>query len=155
VELAPGQALFLPAGELHAYLRGVAVEIMANSDNVLRGGLTQKHVDVPELLRTLTFRGGPPPRAPAHPRAEGEQVYATPAREFELSVLRTGPGAFESPAARSVEILLCTEGRAVLRDPAHGVSVTLARGRAALVPAALPRYRVEGDAVVYRAGVPA
>jgi mannose-6-phosphate isomerase len=154
VELAPGQALFLPAGELHAYLRGVAVEIMASSDNVLRGGLTEKHVDVPELLRTLTFRDGPAPLVPARPRAPGEEVYTTPAREFELSLLRTGAVAFESPPERSVEILLCTQGKAVLRDPVHGEAVTLARGRAALVPAALPRYRVEGDAVVHRAGVP-
>ena len=58
VELAPGEAMFLPAGELHSYLEGVGIEIMANSDNVLRGGLTAKHVDVPELLRTLAFRAG-------------------------------------------------------------------------------------------------
>src|SRR5690606_7943108 len=55
VELAPGQALFLPARELHAYLRGAGLELMASSDNVLRGGLTPKHVDVPELLATLRF----------------------------------------------------------------------------------------------------
>src|SRR5262249_28273231 len=55
ITLEPGQALFLAAGNLHAYLRGMAVEIMANSDNVLRGGLTPKHVDVPELLRVLDF----------------------------------------------------------------------------------------------------
>jgi mannose-6-phosphate isomerase len=51
--------MFLPAGELHSYLEGVGIEIMANSDNVLRGGLTPKHVAVPELLRTLTFHAGP------------------------------------------------------------------------------------------------
>ena len=55
VHLDPGEAIYLPAGNLHAYLRGVGVEVMANSDNVLRGGLTPKHVDVPELLRVLDF----------------------------------------------------------------------------------------------------
>src|SRR6201999_3884389 len=55
ISLAPGETIFLTAGNLHAYLRGVGVEIMANSDNVLRGGLTPKHVDVPELLRVLDF----------------------------------------------------------------------------------------------------
>src|SRR5262249_38765022 len=55
VALSPGESMYLPAGELHSYLDGVGLEIMANSDNVLRGGLTAKHVDVPELLRTLTF----------------------------------------------------------------------------------------------------
>ncbi|BDH56299.1 hypothetical protein MTP03_12380 [Tsukamurella sp. PLM1] len=55
VVLEPGQALYLAAGNLHAYVSGAAVEVMANSDNVLRGGLTPKHVDVPELLRVLDF----------------------------------------------------------------------------------------------------
>ena len=55
VSLAPGEAIFLPAGNLHTYLHGVGLEVMANSDNVLRGGLTPKHVDVPELLRVLDF----------------------------------------------------------------------------------------------------
>ena len=60
VHLLPGQGTFQPAGVLHAYLEGVNVELMANSDNVLRGGLTTKHVDVPELLNILTFEGGTP-----------------------------------------------------------------------------------------------
>jgi mannose-6-phosphate isomerase class I len=59
VHLRPGQAIYLPAGELHAYLRGVGIELMANSNNVLRGGLTHKFVDVDELLQTLSFRAAP------------------------------------------------------------------------------------------------
>ena len=60
VHLRPGQGTFQPAGVLHAYLEGVNVELMANSDNVMRGGLTTKHVDVAELLKILTFEGGTP-----------------------------------------------------------------------------------------------
>ena len=60
VHMQPGQGTFQPAGVLHAYLEGVNVELMANSDNVLRGGLTTKHVNVPELLKILTFEGGTP-----------------------------------------------------------------------------------------------
>src|SRR6202012_368497 len=56
VRLAPGEAIYLGAGNVHAYLRGTGVEIMANSDNVLRCGLTAKHVDVPELLAVTDFR---------------------------------------------------------------------------------------------------
>ena len=55
VRLQPGEAMLLQAGQLHAYLDGTGVELMANSDNVLRGGLTPKHVDVPELLKVLRF----------------------------------------------------------------------------------------------------
>lgn len=61
IELSPGQALFLKAGQLHAYIRGLGVEVMANSDNVLRGGLTSKHVDVPELMRVVDFVPNPDP----------------------------------------------------------------------------------------------
>ena len=83
VTLAPGEALYLPAGNLHAYLSGAGVELMANSDNVLRGGLTPKHVDVPELLRVLDFAAEPPPVL--HGAADGGWVrYDTPAEEFLL-----------------------------------------------------------------------
>ena len=84
VTLAPGEALYLPAGNLHAYLSGAGVELMANSDNVLRGGLTPKHVDVPELLRVLDFAARA--RRPCSPGpADGAWVrYDTPAEEFLL-----------------------------------------------------------------------
>lgn len=62
ISLGPGEGIYLPAGNLHAYLHGVGVEVMANSDNVLRGGLTPKHVDVPELLRVLDFTPTPEDR---------------------------------------------------------------------------------------------
>jgi mannose-6-phosphate isomerase class I len=85
VHLQPGEAMYLPAGVLHAYLEGSGVEIMANSNNVLRGGLTPKHVDVPELLAILKFEGGPAEiLRPAIMPNGGEWRYETPAREFEL-----------------------------------------------------------------------
>ncbi len=93
VVLAPGEALFLPAAELHAYLEGAALEIMANSDNVLRGGLTPKHVDVPELLATLAFEPRTPELLHAVEVAPGERVYHTPAREFELAQIEVTPRA--------------------------------------------------------------
>jgi mannose-6-phosphate isomerase len=155
VQLRPGQALFLPAGELHAYLRGVGVELMANSDNVLRGGLTEKHVDVPELLETLTFSTGSPPLLSPRETQPGRAVYDTPAREFALAVLRPKKNRpVECDGPRTVEILLCTEGEATLCDAAGGEAAKLLQGQAALVPAAVARYRVEGQATVYAAGVP-
>jgi mannose-6-phosphate isomerase len=155
VALEPGEALFLPAGELHSYLGGVGVELMANSDNVLRGGLTGKHVDVPELLATLSFRQGAPPLLTPRGANPLEVAYDTPAREFRLSVLRPAAAAYESPRERSVEILLCSEGEARVYDVKRPGTTLLARGEALLVPAALDRYRIEGDATIYRAGVPA
>ena len=90
VTLAPGEALFLPAGNLHAYLSGAGVELMANSDNVLRGGLTPKHVDVPELLRVLDFTAAPPP---VQPRPAGRRLgpLRHPGRRSSCSAAGTPP----------------------------------------------------------------
>jgi mannose-6-phosphate isomerase len=129
---------------------------MASSDNVLRGGLTRKHVDVPALLDTLVFA------CAAHSPLRAERVsacesrYRTPAREFELSVLRTRPGAtYVAPREHGVEILLCTEGEGKLAPDASAVALALRRGTALFVPAAAPGYRLEGACTVWRAGVPA
>ncbi|GLZ38484.1 mannose-6-phosphate isomerase, class I [Actinokineospora sp. NBRC 105648] len=128
--LAPGEAIYLPAGNLHAYLHGTGVEILANSDNILRGGLTPKHVDVPELLRVLDFGCGD------MPVSTGEQVgrlrtYRTEAPEFELSRVEwTAEDRVEVPlpAARPT-IAVCTRGAVSI----SGVEV--GRGRSVWVPA--------------------
>lgn len=148
VRLEPGDAIYLDAGNLHAYLEGTGVEIMASSDNVLRGGLTKKHVDVPELMRVLSFEAGP--MRPIRPRPVDavERAYDTPAAEFRLSVLDLSAAA--SPVVRrprGPEILLVTRGSAALD------AAPLAQGRAAFVPASAGEYTLAGDAVVYRATV--
>ena len=154
VTLAPGQAFFLPSGELHAYLEGTALEIMANSDNVLRGGLTPKHVDVQELLATLVFDAHAPELVQLDENGPGEKVFRTPAREFELGFLEVGAGRpFTAPGGRGVEILLQLEGECRLASA--GSALTLARGRSVLVPAALESYVLEGEGRVARARVPA
>jgi mannose-6-phosphate isomerase len=153
VTLQPGEALFLPAGELHAYLEGLGVEIMASSDNVLRGGLTPKHVDLPELLRVLRFDGGPARPCRPQPGAPGEWRYVTPAPEFELSRIELADGRpFEVRARRGVEILLCTQGAGEVAGDG-GAPLPLRSGDGVLVPAALPGYRVSGRLVLQRAGV--
>lgn len=139
ISLAPGEAIFLPAGNLHAYVRGFGVEVMANSDNVLRGGLTPKHVDVPELLRVLDF--APTPKARLRPpiRREGlGLVFETPTDEFAATLLvldgdHLGHEVDASSGHDGPQILLCTEGSATV----HGKcgSLTLQRGTAAWVAA--------------------
>jgi mannose-6-phosphate isomerase len=154
VTLAPGEALFLPAKELHSYLDGTAVEIMANSDNVLRGGLTPKHVDVPELLSTLVFEGRTPAILKPVDSGPGERSYRTPAREFELGLLEvTGNRPYAPSPGRGVEILLGLAGE--VRIVAGGEALPLGRGRSVLVPAVLPSYALEGEGRVCRARVPA
>lgn len=139
ISLAPGQGIYLPAGNLHAYLHGMGFEVMANSDNVLRGGLTPKHVDVPELLRVLDFT--PTADATIAPRTVGdglELVYDTPAPEFAVSVLcLDGPHLghqVDAPARHDgPQVLLCTEGSVQVHAKAN--VLTLDRGAAAWVAA--------------------
>jgi mannose-6-phosphate isomerase len=153
--LQPGQALYLPAAELHAYLEGTGIELMANSDNVLRGGLTPKHVDIEELLRVLNFEERTAHVLTPRSTAGGERVYECPAREFVLSTITVvSKTTYSSPRVRGIEILLCTAGAGKVTDQGTGEEVALPKGRAALVPAAVKGYVLEGEAVVYKAAVP-
>ena len=84
VALRPGEALYLPAGNVHAYLRGLGIEVMASSDNVLRGGLTPKHVDTAELLATVVFEPLAPPSLAAEYTLLDQELYRPPFDEFQL-----------------------------------------------------------------------
>ncbi|MGA9262802.1 MAG: mannose-6-phosphate isomerase, class I [Desulfobacterales bacterium] len=153
--LQPGQALYLPAAELHAYLEGTGIELMANSDNVLRGGLTPKHVDIAELLRVLNFEERTAHVLTPRSTAGGEHVYECPAREFVLSTITVvSKTTYFSPTVRGIEILLCTAGSGKITDQGTGEEVALPKGRAVLVPAAVRGYVLEGEAVVFKAAVP-
>ncbi|ALM17776.1 mannose-6-phosphate isomerase, class I [Mycobacteroides abscessus] len=154
--LEPGEGIYLPAGNLHAYLRGLAVEIMANSDNVLRGGLTPKHVDVPELLRVLDFS----PASEAHLHVEtvtdGAQTrYRTPAREFALSRFDLAAGEPTQVGIKGPRILLCTQGDVTLDGSGAGLKVRA--GQSVWVPADGGSVTLTGrsDARVFMATVDA
>ncbi|MDQ3763203.1 MAG: mannose-6-phosphate isomerase, class I [Actinomycetota bacterium] len=143
VVLASGEAMYLPAGKLHSYLRGTAVEISANSDNVLRGGLTAKHMDVPELLRVLDFSYGELPVQRGERVGPHEIAYFTPTEEFQLTRLEWTEGELTPVLLRSPwpQILLCTRGSAELRSP-DGTSVMVRRGGSVWLAAADPDITV-------------
>jgi mannose-6-phosphate isomerase len=149
VRLQPGEALYLPAGNLHAYLHGTAVELMAASDNVLRGGLTVKHVDVEGLLDVLTPTSVPTPSVSPVPIAGGHR-YPTPSEHFALERLVPGTDGMDLQR-RGPEILLAVGGGAGV--VADGVTVALRSGQAAFVPADSRRVRLYGDGPVFRATV--
>jgi len=143
VTLEPGQGLFLAAGNLHAYLHGLAVEIMANSDNVLRGGLTPKHVDVPELLRVLDFVGAdievldPAPSSGSGQSGSGRYEYVTPAPEFRLTRLEFDANSTDIAVdASGPRILICTDGAVTATCGTD--TLDLDRGRAAWIAADEP-----------------
>lgn len=155
IRLEPGQAMFLPAGELHAYLDGVGIELMANSDNVLRGGLTPKHVDVKELLKVLNFKERKVNILSMESVDPCELRYESFAEEFFLSVITVKTDTdYYSHGERCVEILLCTEGNAVIKDLANNNSIVINKGRSILIPANVGKYCIEGNAVCYKASVP-
>ncbi|MFF4564324.1 mannose-6-phosphate isomerase, class I [Streptomyces sp. NPDC001435] len=147
VRLQPGEALFLGAGIPHAYLSGLGVEIMANSDNVLRCGLTPKHVDVPELLRIVRFE--PRDAGVLRPEAapDGEEVYETPIDEFRLSrYVLPEAGTAHALTLPTPQILLCTAGsvRVGEHELGPGQSVFVAVGEEA---------EASGTGTVFRATV--
>lgn len=147
VRLQPGEALFLGAGIPHAYLNGLGVEIMANSDNVLRCGLTPKHVDVPELLRIVRFEAADPGVLRPEASPDGEEVYETPIDEFRLSRYVLPEGSAPHDLTRTTpQILLCTAGS--VRAGEHELSP----GQSVFVPAG-EKAEVSGTGTVFRATV--
>jgi mannose-6-phosphate isomerase len=112
LHLQTGEAVFQDAGLPHAYLEGQNIEIMSNSDNVLRGGLTTKHVDVPELMKHIKFEPTIPNIITGTPTEKDRLVYRTPARDFELSRILLEKAATLDLVSRSVEIFLVFSGSA-------------------------------------------
>ena len=156
IELKPGQAIFIPAGDLHAYLDGVGIELMANSDNVLRGGLTPKHVDVPELLSILNFNSRKVETQEPDADEQHERIYQGDAAEFVLSAITLpGDSAYRSPELHSVELLLCTEGAATIRAvEEENEPLRFAKGTSVIIPAAAKTYTINGNCTFYKASVP-
>ncbi len=155
LHLHPGQCTYQPAGTLHAYLEGTTVELMANSDNVLRGGLTPKTVDTAELLRIVSFTDGHPPVLSGRMIGEGVRRYETTAAEFVLERIDLAEGRpTNGEAGHSAECLITISGSAVLASGACRLS--LGRGAAALIPAGLAYSLAAASdaALLFRAGIP-
>lgn len=115
VTLRPGEVLFIPTGGIHAYLSGLGIEVMASSDNVLRAGLTEKHVDCQELLNCLDYVAAPPVRIAPEWVTESTQVFYAPVDDFEFSVTRLEGYELELPG-HGGRLIVCLEGTVTLRD---------------------------------------
>jgi mannose-6-phosphate isomerase len=135
LSLEPGEAVYLPAGNVHAYLHGLGVEVMASSDNVLRGGLTPKFVDVPELLKTIAFESVGVPMLRAEVSELGQELYQPPFREFQLQRIELLPDGSPVPLAQSgAAVIIVTAGSVYLDSPKG--DLRLNRGASAFLPAA-------------------
>ena len=159
VHLSPGEGMYLPAGILHAYLEGAGVELMANSNNVLRGGLTAKHIDVPELLRNISFDGADAEIIRGRRLAETQEwVYPTPAAEFELSRIELDEArSYHSRPVHSAEILIVVSAPPEKPITARTATETrtFERGESFLVPHGTS-YELSacGPATLFKAAVP-
>ncbi len=145
-----GGAVFQKAGVPHAYLEGQNIELMANSDNVLRGGLTPKHVDVPELMKHTLFESVVPNVMKGNPGAGGEVVYPCPVPDFGLSKIELKTGENYFGKSFSLEIMIVTEGAVIVNQ-----HLVLKKGEAAAVLADTP-YELNGtgNSTIFKAFVP-
>jgi len=154
LHLQPGQAVFQDAGLPHAYLEGQNVEIMSNSDNVLRGGLTTKHVDVPELMKHVKFEATIPNIITGIPAETDRLVYPTPSPDFELSRLQIPKGQSKDLESRSVEIFLVFSGSAEVAGKG-GSGFKRNKGEAWVsFDGAKSSIKALEDAIIYQASIP-
>ncbi|WP_119081003.1 mannose-6-phosphate isomerase, class I [Chitinophaga alhagiae] len=150
VYAAPGEAIFQDAGIPHAYLEGQNAELMANSDNVLRGGLTPKHVDVPELLKHTRFEAVRPHILKGEPVHNGqEHLYPTPAPDFVISTILLQPGQVYEHTATAPETWIVQSGEGMVNGLAlrRGISIFVACGESYSITAG-------AELVIFKASIP-
>lgn len=150
VTLRRGEVMYLPAGNIHAYLRGLGVELMASSDNVLRGGLTPKHVDVAELLRVVRFEPGAPPLLRPDRSERGIEVYRPDVPDFALAHLTLGAGLNEAELELDgPAVVVCTAGSFSISGARSAASAS--RGDSLYVTPDEARLRVRGAGTLFAA----
>lgn len=150
--LQPGDAVYLPTGILHTYIKGTGIELMSNSDNVLRGGLTSKHIDIPEFLSIVnpsTFYPGI-----IHPNtSSGLFRYLTESEDFELSTISLDSGAIDLPADYPA-IIIVISGNLTLSD-ALRETILLPKGKTVFIPASGRMLTISGKGTGCLASLPA
>ncbi|WP_145491906.1 mannose-6-phosphate isomerase [Yersinia rohdei] len=148
VTLQPGEAMFLYAETPHAYLQGVALEVMANSDNVLRAGLTPKFIDIPELMANLQFIPKPANTLLTTPLRQGnELVFPIPVEDFAFSLHSLTPEP-QALAQQSAAILFCVQGQAVVKKAQQ--TLTLRAGESCFIAANESPVTIQGEGSIAR-----
>ncbi|OKL53261.1 mannose-6-phosphate isomerase, class I [Bowdeniella nasicola] len=154
VTLRGGETLFVSAGTVHAYLSGLAVEVMASSDNVLRAGLTSKHVDIDEMLQCVDFVAAPPIRLAPELFGSATEVFYAPVDDFELNVTRLRETHGRQPVrGLGPRVILCVDGKITLWNAADE-RVQLRCGQAVFVPAGDGAIEAKGSGTLVQVDVP-
>lgn len=155
ITLRPGEALYISPGEVHAYLKGAALEVMANSDNVIRGGLTAKHIDRAGLMQALSFEEEIPSVLKPMTACPCEMQYMSPAEEYRLSLIEVDKeGSYLSGRNRNLEIHLCTQGLGKVIEAGKGDSLAFERGDSFVVPACVDKYSITGSGKIFKVTIP-
>ncbi|KGL63823.1 mannose-6-phosphate isomerase, class I [Polaribacter sp. Hel1_85] len=154
LNVSKGEAVFQDAGVPHAYLEGKNMELMANSDNVLRGGLTSKHIDVEELIKNTKFEETiPEVLSGFENKSNGEIVFKTKAKDFELSKIELKATDIHNSISNSVEILIALNGAATVTQ--NNESLSLNKGESVLIKANTAyKINTTSEVEIYKAGVP-
>lgn len=159
IHLQPGEALYQPAGELHAYIHGLGVELMANSDNVLRGGLTEKYIDTAELMEILYYKDSAKESlkaAPCEVKAGTLYSYVTPAKDFSLR--RCSSSSFSVQGRRSIELAIVMTGEARFsyldEEKKRSMEKVFKKGESLVIPADIKEYTCTCTGDVFFAAIP-
>lgn len=147
VAVAPGEAVFVPSGCLHAHLRGTGIEVMANSDNVIRGGLTTKHIDKAELLNVVDFSVRAPVITQPIPLAPGVMHYVAGCPEFDVWRLDTTTASCLVPGNGSARVVLVSSGEIELTGEES--TLPLRKGESAFIGASEVGVRAAGDGIAF------
>ncbi len=152
IELRPGEALFIKAGELHAYLLGTGIELMASSDNVLRGGLTNKHIDKKELLSLTNFSESETTRVETIKKENGEEIFITEPDDFQLSKIELKEKSiFTSEFENKARIILCLEGKFILTNKMKTKTINISKGESVFIPANTEQFTLKGQGLIFKA----
>lgn len=146
ITLKPGETLFMNPGQLHAYIKGTGIEVMGNSDNVIRGGLTKKHIDINELVQVVEFTSRTPEISRGVPMGPGLEIYRTPCKEFQTWRITPSSSSIALPRTDSARILVTIGG--AVRLMSNTDTLDLASGESAYLPAEKEIY-VTGSGQVY------
>ncbi len=150
VKVMPGEGVFQGAGVPHAYLEGQTMELMANSDNVLRAGLTPKHIDIPELMKHTMFESIEPVIMKGEMLRSGETIYPCPVADFGMSRIMLTPSLPYSARSGSMELLIVTEGGVLINN-----GLVMKTGEAAVIlPDTEYEIQASGNSTLYKAFVP-
>lgn len=152
-ELKPGEACFISSQTLHSYLEGIGIELMANSDNVIRGGLTNKYVDIKELLKIIIFKESKIQKLKPTTKIKNEVIYKSLSEEFQLSYIELNDEFYIGQKNRNVEIFFCLDGGGYIKIN-KSKKYEFTKGDSFCVPSSIKEYEISGKGIIYKATSP-